>query len=242
MSTADEAIEQAPRRRRRPWREIPGTTDLYGLVLGLVVLVLVLPALLPTGSVANAVVSVVAGVAIVVALRSSRVPAWLFWSAVAIAVVATAALALGTEVDEPGLDAAALTGYGFLLVITPVAILNRIARHRRITLRTIFGAICVYVMIGIAFSFFFQAMDRLDPDALQGIEQEEDRTAYNYYSFVTQTTLGYGDIVPTTDGARTMAVVETLIGQVFLVVVVARIVSMLGQERPETREPRPDPD
>jgi hypothetical protein len=58
-----------------------------------------------------------------------------------------------------------------------------------------------------------------------------DGAALAYFSFVTLATLGYGDIVPTTQLARNLAVLETIIGQVFLVVVVARVVTTLGRMR-----------
>ena len=54
---------------------------------------------------------------------------------------------------------------------------------------------------------------------------------YSYFSFVTLTTLGYGDLVPRSDIARTLAVFEAILGQVFLVTAVARIVSLIGSER-----------
>ena len=66
-----------------------------------------------------------------------------------------------------------------------------------------------------------------------------------YYSFITMTTVGYGDFVPYADTTRMIAVTEALIGQVYLVTIVALLVSQIGHRRPrrDAAEPvSPDPD
>ncbi len=213
-----------------PARSPRALTDAFGIALLLLLTAIVLPAFLPEGAATSAFVAVLSGVAVVVALSSSHVAGWQLAGAAAVAVLAAVAVATGDLTDVTALDAGAAIGYGLLLVLTPVAVLSRIARHRHITIRTVFGAVLVYVMIGVAFSFLFQALDRIDDAALLGASFG-DRVSYTYYCFVTLTTLGYGDIVPGTDQARTLAILEALIGQVFLVVVVARVVGMMGHER-----------
>jgi hypothetical protein len=207
-------------------------TDAYGIVLALLLLVIILPAALPEGTAGDVVISTVSGLAVLISLHSSRVPQWVFLSACVIVAGAVMATFAGDEIDGDLWHSLGSMGLGLLLIISPVAILNRIARHRRITSRTIFGALCFYLQLGLAFSFLFRAIDSADPTSITGADLG-DRVAYVYYSFVTMTTLGYGDITPVSDWARTLAILETLTGQVFLVVVVARLVSMLGRERPE---------
>jgi uncharacterized membrane protein len=70
----------------------------------------------------------------------------------------------------------------------------------------------------------------VDPDAFEAVI-EGGLGEFNYFSFVTMTTLGYGDITPVTDLARAVVVFQTIMGQIFLVVVVARVVSLLGTGR-----------
>jgi hypothetical protein len=88
----------------------------------------------------------------------------------------------------------------------------------------------VYLQLGIAFSFVYRTIEHFDPGSFSGAGPM-DGAALAYFSFVTLATLGYGDIVPTTQLARNLAVLETIIGQVFLVVVVARVVTTLGRMR-----------
>ena len=86
----------------------------------------------------------------------------------------------------------------------------------------------------MAFSLLYLLIFQADPNAFTNVT-DESLGNFNYYSFVTMTTLGYGDISPVAEPARAMAVLQTLIGQIYLVVVVARVVSMLGSPaKPES--------
>jgi hypothetical protein len=131
---------------------------------------------------------------------------------------------------RPDLQVAAWMAAAVLLLVAPLSILNRIARHRHITARTVLGAICIYLQIGVAYAGLYRAIDLLNDAAISGAMPMQP-TAYHYFSFIVLTTVGFGDILPTTNMARTLAYFEALIGQVFLVTVVARIVAMLGRDR-----------
>ena len=109
-------------------------------------------------------------------------------------------------------------------------IVRRIAKHEIITGTTMWGAIAAYLALGIAFSFIFATIHGLDPDAFNAVI-DGGLGEFNYFSFVTMTTLGYGDITPVTDLARALVIFQTIMGQIFLVVVVARVVSLLGTGR-----------
>ena len=122
----------------------------------------------------------------------------------------------------------------FLLVLAaPIVILNRILRHETIGTETILGAVCVYVLLGIAFAGIFAAVDDFDHGSFFA---QSNRPATNveflYFSFITMTTVGYGDLSPATDPGRVIVTFEALLGQVFLVTLVARLVSMYGVQRP----------
>ena len=109
-------------------------------------------------------------------------------------------------------------------------------RKQRVTIDTINAALCVYLLLGIAWSFAYSLVDTLEPGAFKSALFDEgvefmrlgaERSFYPlYYSLVTLTTLGYGDIVPVSRAASMLAVLEAMTGQVYLAVLVARLVGL----------------
>jgi hypothetical protein len=88
-------------------------------------------------------------------------------------------------------------------------------------------AVCVYFFIGLMWSFVFSVLESLQPGSFrfgQGLTANVKN--FIYYSFVTQTTLGYGDITPVTPPARNLSVLEAIIGQLYLAVLIARLVGV----------------
>lgn len=113
-----------------------------------------------------------------------------------------------------------------LLLATPLAIGWRILQHQQVTGETIAGAVCIYVLIGMVFAnldYGIQLASGSDFFAQAGHHGLPD---FAYFSYITMATVGYGDLTPTTGLPRTMSVLDALIGQVFLVVLLARLVSM----------------
>lgn len=125
---------------------------------------------------------------------------------------------------------------GALLLATPPAVLRRILHHQTVTLQTIAGAVCVYVLIGLVFAFLYLAIGAFQPKAFtaQGSPDGPRGGAdYLYFSFITLTTVGFGDIVPAGRVARALVVLEALLGQIFLVTTVARLVALFGARGPQ---------
>lgn len=124
-----------------------------------------------------------------------------------------------------------------LLAVLPLMVLRRILKHPKVDLRTVFGALCVYLILGFAFTFallFIASVTGYD----QGIREAANpdhavvqRVYYEYYSFITLTTVGFGDYLPKGSPARMLTIAEAVMGQVLLVTLVARLVATLGQER-----------
>jgi Ion channel len=113
-----------------------------------------------------------------------------------------------------------------LLLATPLAIGWRILHHEQVSGETIAGAVCIYVLIGMVFAnldYGIQLASGRDFFAQSGHHGLPD---FAYFSYITMATVGYGDLTPTTGLPRTMAVLDAMTGQVFLVVLLARLVSM----------------
>ena len=106
-------------------------------------------------------------------------------------------------------------------------LLTQIFRPGRITHYRIQGAIAVYLLFGAAWARGYDIVHRSIPNSFNGPAQELSNPAtWSYFSFVTLTTVGYGDITPLHQIARTLAVGEALAGQLFLAVLIARLVAM----------------
>ena len=105
----------------------------------------------------------------------------------------------------------------------------------RVTANTIFAALCVYLLLGILWAIVYSLAEAIDPGSFNFSFEDEpgamrfggDESAFAlYYSFVTMTTLGYGEIVPGTAPVRMLAALQALTGQMYLAVLVARLVAM----------------
>ncbi|MCC6641042.1 MAG: two pore domain potassium channel family protein [Deltaproteobacteria bacterium] len=112
------------------------------------------------------------------------------------------------------------------------AVIVRVLRERNVTYDTLAGAACGYVLLGIVFGEMFFVNELLGPGSFEiptrmVVASAHDlRPALLYFSFVTLTTIGYGDILPANPGVGGLAVLEAVIGQLYLTVTVARLVGL----------------
>ncbi|WP_254067534.1 potassium channel family protein [Burkholderia sp. L27(2015)] len=98
-----------------------------------------------------------------------------------------------------------------------------------VTFDRILGAIALYILIGVVWAEAYQLVSIHVPGAYAGIAHDggpSDRSIWVYFSFVTLTTLGYGDITPVAQSARSLAIMEALIGQLYPAIVLARLISL----------------
>ena len=114
-----------------------------------------------------------------------------------------------------------------------VAVFRQVIDQQRVNVETILGALCVYFLIGLLFTMIYAGVDAVTVAPLFGHDVPGED--YSYFSFVTLTTVGYGDLVAHTDLGRRIAVVEAMTGQIFLATAVARLVSLYGAEIRRTR-------
>jgi hypothetical protein len=118
---------------------------------------------------------------------------------------------------------------GLLVTATLPVTVSRVLHHRRVTFETILGAVCIFVLVGLLFSFVFLAVDQLRPGPFFRQPGPHDQGDYGYFSFVVLTTLGFGDLTPTNGLPQALVAVEALLGQIFLVTLVARLVTLWGR-------------
>ena len=115
----------------------------------------------------------------------------------------------------------------FLLLATFNA-MRQVAIGSDISLNRIVGAICIYLLLGVMWSIAYSVLEYLQPGSFKGLT-ELASPAWNpdwiYFSFVTITTLGYGDITPLTQTARSLSFAEAIVGQFYIAVLVAGLVS-----------------
>jgi hypothetical protein len=211
----DRAQRYVPRSVRR-------TTRGFALVLALLISIYVVAEVWEETDFVRGTVWFLAFLAFLVTLRAlNATPRTVYISAILMTVLAgVAAIGLVTNRDyltEPA--AIAVTAFAF---VAPVLILREVIRRHEVTMDVIFGALAVYVFVGIDFAILYDIIQRVDPSAFVSTGPD----SVFYLSFMTLTTVGYGDITPAGGWAQALTVVEALTGQILLVVIVARLVGM----------------
>ena len=118
---------------------------------------------------------------------------------------------------------------GILLLLTVVLIVRQVLLLPDVTIQSIFGALSAYLLIGLMFASFYSAISHLAPGPFFSPGQlphgRPNTTIFQYFSFTTLTTLGYGDFTAASNGGRAIAVLEAVAGQIFLATLVARLVA-----------------
>jgi hypothetical protein len=161
---------------------------------------------------------------------------------VAAAVFALALTAAAGNVFARG---TVLTGLAFLTAsglyfLAPISIVRDLALRRGVDHEMMSGALAAYLLIGMAFGFAYACLGALQPGPLFGEAGDPGLGQALFFSFVTMTTTGYGDVVPVANPAQSIAVLEALVGQLFLVTAVAKVVEnwrprawqRTGEDRP----------
>jgi len=172
--------------------------------------------------------------ATVLALYVAHVRAWVLraGATIGIALVATTIVqALTGGVD----DATVAIANAFLVALAPLAILigviRRLAATRAVTFEAVLGVLSVYLLIGMLFAFVYIAIDRLGAEQFFTQVPHPSVSQTQYFSFTTLATVGYGDLTAKSNLGHTLANFEAILGQVYLVTVVALIVGNLGRRR-----------
>jgi hypothetical protein len=223
--------QASPARRAARRGDRAGPTEPGGRY-GLLLLVLILTYLISASgfsTLAAYVQTVLFLGVLLLALRTAMVSRRMARAAGAVALAGSAAATVAVLTHTEVGDGAADIWKGLLLLLTAVLIVRRVLAKRTVTVQSIFGAISAYMIIGLMFAAFYAAIWRLGGGSFfagqQTAEHQTNTQTIQYFSFTTLTTLGYGDFTAASDGGRAVAVIEALIGQVFLATLVARLVA-----------------
>ena len=202
----------------------------YGPVLLLLALTLLSGALARPrlGAALSAVLALVLWLSVCSAARLSR---RMRRSGLVAGALIVAVASVGAWLDDGGVRSA-----GDLLVAVAVAALaviiaRSLAREGVVTLSTISGLLCLYLLIGLFFAQLYMGIADVRDDAFTTSLAGLERFDLMYFSFVALTTVGFGDITPAIDLTKALAITEAVLGQIFLVTVVAAAVARVGPRR-----------
>jgi hypothetical protein len=230
-------------------RDVVFGADSYGLVFLFLIGDYVILSSGWKGSLALVITAAWLSLTVLLAFRTSRVPRRVMdVIRVAAVVNVLTAISIAVGAGERGAGAALLLST-LLLVASPVAIAWRLVHHERVTGQTILGALCVYVLIGLIFANADYGIQLASGSSFFAQSGHHGPSDFAYFSFITMTTVGYGDLTPSTGLPRTSAVLDALSGQIFLVVLVARLVTLYtptfgwrGERAAATPQPPPPTD
>jgi hypothetical protein len=222
---------------RRGWQALSGfwETDrsLSTLLLLLVVSALVLPPLLPEGRgkgpVGDLVFSLLLLSGMVAVWRERR---WVVRLVVGFALVALPIRWAAFLAPEGALPvwsvATSVVAFGLLALV----VLAKVLRPGMITAHRLQGAVAAYLLFGLVWAKAYEWIFLTYPGAFAGaLGGEDGRSPWVYYSLVTLTTMGYGDITPVHPLARSLAVGEALTGQLYLAILISRLVALELESR-----------
>jgi Ion channel len=211
--------------------------DSYGLVLLLLVISYFCDAALGDYTWGRVVVVFVLGAATWLALRASQLQRRSMRVAQALipllCLVAVASLLIGQE-DVAHAVTGAITVV--LVVIAPVAILYHLARRMELSTETFLGAVCIYLLIAQLFATLFALTAVIAGQPFFVQTSHPSSIDYIYFSFVTMTTVGYGDYTSALNVGRMLAVMEAIFGQLYLITVVSLVVQNLGTRRQQQKD------
>jgi len=169
------------------------------------------------------------GLTLLAALLASRTGRHLFRIALGVVTLALVS-AFGITIIPNGKPGDSLFLLSLLLVAAaPVAIGRALWQRMVVDIRTVLGAVCIYLLLGMFFAFLFAFVGAVSEQAFFVQTANPSLAEYLYFSFITLCTVGYGDFTAAQSLGRSLASVEALVGQLYLVTIVAVIVSRMAR-------------
>jgi Ion channel len=211
----------------------PEGSHRYGIVLGVALAAVLFLIIAPETSWSRAIGVLFAGGMLLVVIATSRGNVRLRERAGIGLIVATIVLVTGIAFEW--IPAPVGTAVSAVLVLTTLVQLVRglivLLSTRGVTVQAVAGALAVYLLLGIVFSFAITTMAKIDGGTYfaQGTDGSESERVY--FSFTSMTTTGFGDFTPAQRGGRAVAVLEMLLGQIYLVTIISLLVGNLRRRR-----------
>jgi hypothetical protein len=209
-----------------------GSRQRYGILLLALSVTFFFEGVATQGDVQGSIGTVLIGLTLMLALYAADVRShWLHLAAAVIAAITVAVILASLANEGSTVKGIAAAANGLLIALAPPAVIVGIYRNLRetgtVTVTVVAGVLCLYLLLGLLFTSIYIAVQNLGgaPFFANGAGAISSRALY--FSFVTMTTVGYGDLTARTNLGRTLASSEALIGQIYLVTVVAGIVGRL---------------
>jgi hypothetical protein len=215
----------------------------YGLVLVLI-LVTYIVTVSARGSVGQAVIVFVQLLTVWIAFSVSESPRArraAGWAILGVAVLGVLGLILGTVGAVDDAVRALFVISTLLYIVAPVVIVRHIFRRNVVDGQTVLGAIAAYLLLGMMFAFCYEAIGAIQSAPFYGAQGDGSPSDDLFFSFITLTTTGYGNLVPAGNPGQTAAVLEAIAGQLFLVTAVAKVITAWrtpAERRAEEQDPK----
>jgi hypothetical protein len=204
----------------------------FGLLLVAVLASVAVQGAVPPRGVQQVTLSALLGCSLILAFRVARISPALMRLAYVVAAGGVLTAIVGELTGSVG-DGEARVVSAVLVGLGPPAVALGVVRDLRssqvVRVQAVMGVLSLYMLIGMLFAFVFGAIDRLGGEPFFADGTPATVAKCLYYSFTTLTTVGYGDLAARSDLGHTLSILEALTGQIYLVTVVALIVSNLGR-------------
>jgi hypothetical protein len=197
----------------------------FGMVLLLLLVTFVFLSLGATGPWARPVSVALLGATLLATLTAAQVmPRWRRMAAVVVLVAFTASVA-AVAIDGAHADGATALLNACFVAVAPIAIARSVWRRGVIDVQTLLASLCIYVLLGMFWAFMYTGIGYIANDPFFAQSDDATSAEYLYFSFITLTTAGYGDLTAAGSLGRSLAALEALFGQIYLVTIVATLVS-----------------
>jgi hypothetical protein len=219
----------------------------FTVLLGSILLLLVTQPVFSGHALAQNVATATMSMVLVAALYAFRSTRAYFVIALILLVPSVGCRVLMLYTLDPTVELYGAITSCMFLAVTVAALVSRLFIVKSVTLDTIAAAICAYLLTGVAFAYAFAVVELQHPGSFSSalLQRRADSIApliaslhsLIYYSFVCLTTTGFGDVTPVSDGARSLSVMEAVFGQLYVAVLIARLVSLeVAQSMTEERK------